>query len=455
MFDTLFPDPFSNTTTSKEQTTCIVIEDGRDTDEDYPIELPPDLVSQHATRIETGSLIVRACGVDISNNILIQSSESTFLVEEDFRYRHLYEGVSIFGSMFLGDTDTAAEAPKTLAMVSISTLDSSSSYSAQDMADALMDPNKINLRTQFEACSFGKLQWEVAPGGLIDIKLPDTVTNLKTDNAVIVATQRFLKKTKNLKSVSDLADKVIMCLPPGTGAWAGRAGVDHWRVQMNDHWCLSLSGTMHEIGHTMGLSHSNANGQRYADRSGYMGSGYTSQTWPQKCFNAYHSYQLGWYSDKTLTISEKSPNRLIDLAAFVDYDHLDTRDEYVLINLADTYFMHFNVAKSFNIGTEHQINQLTVTEPTVNGTESLAGIKVGGIYTIEDFNSLGVPLKIEACQQKTTTTGAEVIVVSISTGLSLCPSSAKSPATTDDDRQSSIMMWLIRMLLAMKQRQSS
>lgn len=240
---------------------------------------------------------------------------------------------------------------------------------------------------------------------------------------------------------------------------------------MNDHWCLSLSGTMHELGHTMGLSHSNANGIRYADRSGYMGSGYTSPTWPRKCFNAYHSHHFGWYSDKTVTISEKSPNRLIELATFVDYDKLEWNN-FVLINLADTYFMNFNVAKSFNIGTEHRINQLTVTEPTVNGTESLAGIKAGGTYTIENFKNLGRPLIIEACQQKVNSRGAEVVVVSIATGKSLCPSRQQNsrgevgPADSEDaiessdqngstvDRRTSIMLWLIRMLIAMRERET-
>jgi hypothetical protein len=44
---------------------------------------------------------------------------------------------------------------------------------------------------------------------------------------------------------------------------------------------------MHEIGHTMGLTHANENGQPYADSTGYMAAGYKDTDWPRKCFNGH------------------------------------------------------------------------------------------------------------------------------------------------------------------------
>jgi hypothetical protein len=44
---------------------------------------------------------------------------------------------------------------------------------------------------------------------------------------------------------------------------------------------------MHEIGHTMGLTHANENGEPYADSSGYMAAGYKDTDWPRKCFNGH------------------------------------------------------------------------------------------------------------------------------------------------------------------------
>ena len=44
---------------------------------------------------------------------------------------------------------------------------------------------------------------------------------------------------------------------------------------------------MHEIGHTMGLTHANENGEPYADSSGYMAAGFKDTDWPRKCFNGH------------------------------------------------------------------------------------------------------------------------------------------------------------------------
>jgi hypothetical protein len=51
--------------------------------------------------------------------------------------------------------------------------------------------------------------------------------------------------------------------------------------------CIDIAATMHEVGHTMGLTHSNEDGRPYADFSGYMAAGYKSTDWPRKCFNGH------------------------------------------------------------------------------------------------------------------------------------------------------------------------
>jgi hypothetical protein len=48
-----------------------------------------------------------------------------------------------------------------------------------------------------------------------------------------------------------------------------------------------IAATMHEIGHTMGLTHSNENGEPYADFTGYMAAGHKDTDWPRKCFNGH------------------------------------------------------------------------------------------------------------------------------------------------------------------------
>ena len=98
---------------------------------------------------------------------------------------------------------------------------------------------------------------------------------------------------------------VAMCLPSGTGNWAASAGINHYRSQYNDEWCLSLSGTMHEIGHNLGLHHSNTQGEAYQDYSGYMAAGYKDANWPRKAFNGHKNWLLGWYSSRHLSLRQQ------------------------------------------------------------------------------------------------------------------------------------------------------
>ena len=46
------------------------------------------------------------------------------------------------------------------------------------------------------------------------------------------------------------------------------------RAVFNDLWAVSLSGTMHELGHTLSLLHSGEGDSKYGDQTGYMVSGF-------------------------------------------------------------------------------------------------------------------------------------------------------------------------------------
>ena len=52
----------------------------------------------------------------------------------------------------------------------------------------------------------------------------------------------------------DIADHVMLCLPPGTnGGWIAYAYINSCVSVYNDDWCMSVSGQLHEIGHNLNL----------------------------------------------------------------------------------------------------------------------------------------------------------------------------------------------------------
>jgi hypothetical protein len=118
----------------------------------------------------------------------------------------------------------------------------------------------LTMRSQYLACSHGKLTFNPAPdslapgmkGGVLEVDLDLNVagmTRQQLTNAAIAATQLALDK-----DIGDVVDNVIICHPPGsTGSWVAYAFPNNAISVYNDLWCGYLSSTMHEVGHNLGF----------------------------------------------------------------------------------------------------------------------------------------------------------------------------------------------------------
>jgi Gametolysin peptidase M11 len=420
-FGTMLVDDVHGTSYTEENTFCLPIVDKVELDVEFPITLPDEIRVKHEVEIEMGTLLVSVSEAMIFEQQLVLGFETQYTVIPDSTiHRHLL------------NRHLQVKPVMTIAVVRVSTTDSSPTASRNDLQSTLFSPSGVNFVNQYKAVSFGKLQFELAPAGVLEVQVSSPVSSFASSSDLVTAAQEQIKSTYQITDVSTLADKVLMCLPPGTGNWAASAGVNHWRAQFNNDWCTSLSGTMHELGHTMGLLHARDNGVEYADRTGYMGSGYPSSTFPKKAFNGYNSWKFGWYSDRHFTIHpDLEGGKIVKIASFVDYN-LASTDEYAVVSVSDQFFLQFNEQKGFNIETEQKQNQVTVTESTTTGTDSRAGLDVGlPAFTVANFNGSGQTMSIEACRRSLGRNGASVMEVSISMGQSLCAAAipTASPVT--------------------------
>ncbi|GFH59674.1 hypothetical protein CTEN210_16150 [Chaetoceros tenuissimus] len=252
----------------------------------------------------------------------------------------------------------------------------------------------VNYKSQIEACSYNAVTVSKFTGSGVT-------------NGVVTANIFTSVGGKDDGDIADLAetavnnlnlgnpDHTILCLPPGTsGSWIGWAYVNSDISVYNDDWCLYPSIQMHEIGHNWGLAHSNYNGDTYGDQSGMMGYSYSSDDNPVMCFNAPKNRQLGWYSDRTVTVTSGWTGRLYGLSS---YSSSTSNDAVILYIPSGTngstrdYYVSFNGDSGINSGTQLGGNMVLIhyRNPGTDYEEStlVGGLNSGSTYT-------GAPLTI-------------------------------------------------------------
>jgi hypothetical protein len=386
---------------SDKQSACAPIENGRETDYLIPLQLPIEIEQAHKIELGEGSLFV-----EISNARLIRG-EILLTPSSQFSSMKVSES-----SRHLEQRQLLSSGEMTIAFVRIITSDGKSPSATSTDIEALMTEDQVNMHTQFNKCSYGKLRFKKANRFVTDVTLDKAASSFFTGTDIADAAQeKLLQLYGDLNQASDLADRVIFCAPPGTGKWVASAGKNHWRAQFNDGFCTSLSALMHEIGHTIGLPHTGENGDIYGDCTGYMSSSYKAiSKWPQRCFNGYNSHFLGWYAEKEMSLNGNENPQLIELAGIVDYNKAST----VLVNIQNRLFLQYNRAKDFNVDTGEWRDSLLVTEDVQGESELRAGLSPGEVYTSSDY-------VVEACKR---VNGDDIkpdtMIISVGKGRSLC-----------------------------------
>lgn len=189
------------------------------------------------------------------------------------------------------------------------------------------DGDKVNLKSQMQACSFDKIIFNPVTSypwwdgvGTVNINI-----NVKNTDSNVVLNAAISSLTNSIGDLPSQFDHVAFCLPRGSTTtrdgqnWAAFAQHNNWVSVFNDEWCNSPTIQMHEIGHNLNLGHSNEANEEYGDRSGIMGASFTGSETPRMCFNGPKSWQLGWYDDRTKTVPVGSYGWAGNLYGVADY----------------------------------------------------------------------------------------------------------------------------------------
>jgi hypothetical protein len=134
--------------------------------------------------------------------------------------------------------------------------DQSTTASESTLSDDIFGTlgDAVNLRSQYSQCSDGKLQFQplttntlVGTDGVYTVNLPTTIVSGASDSTIRDAMVN--QATADLGTLTNIADYVMLCLPPGTsGGWIAYAYINYWMSVYNDVWCQYPSAQLHEIG---------------------------------------------------------------------------------------------------------------------------------------------------------------------------------------------------------------
>lgn len=162
----------------------------------------------------------------------------------------------------------------------------------------------INLKSQYEACSYGQLRLDAVsdrqmildPNDGQTTNIVDGVMTVKVDVKVSQgdislrnAITAKINQVYNVTSPKKIAQHVMYCLPPSDG-FVAYAFVNSWNSVFNNEFCNYVSVQMHEIGHNLRFAHSGQDDNIYGDVTGGMGGTEDLVNKPISCFNAAKSW---------------------------------------------------------------------------------------------------------------------------------------------------------------------
>lgn len=210
LIDTLYEDDENEDNFRREEeTACVPIVNDVQMDRTITLDLPADILTNHKSKLEEGLLFVEVSNASIAGRDLVLSADSEISVtsEDPERLRRRLQAISV------------TQGRLSVAIVRISTSDRQNANSIASL-NSMFDTSSTNFVTQYDKCSMGKLNFYKVNEqyGVVDVTVSGSVSSFGTGpGALVDAAQIQLQRDLGLGSVEQLADKIFMCLPGGTG----------------------------------------------------------------------------------------------------------------------------------------------------------------------------------------------------------------------------------------------
>jgi hypothetical protein len=270
----------------------------------------------------------------------------------------------------------------------------------------------VNLVTQYNACSNGRLQYEPAAGntnitnGVAEV----TITYGVNGTNRITAHNYFVEEAAKVVGSLDQWTQVMVVMQE-TVVWEGTAAyayLNHWLSVYRNAFASLLMVQMHELGHNLGMRHSGEGNETYSDHTCMMGNPEYRDDAPLQCFNGAKSWFLGWYADRHITLNTAISSWQGLVVGIDDYAKGQTTggEHYVVVKIDDTtsstdLYMMYNKQEGVNSGVMKYPNKVTIVS-AVNGVSSdqswlVANLNSGQEYRKSSFSGQNAELVVKVC----------------------------------------------------------
>eukprot|EP00547_Thalassionema_nitzschioides_P002913 CAMPEP_0194199332 /NCGR_PEP_ID=MMETSP0156-20130528/391_1 /TAXON_ID=33649 /ORGANISM="Thalassionema nitzschioides, Strain L26-B" /LENGTH=708 /DNA_ID=CAMNT_0038924217 /DNA_START=123 /DNA_END=2246 /DNA_ORIENTATION=- len=413
----------------------------------YHLELPSAFLEEYKEKLLLGDRQILIENGTINNNRVNIPDNATVFLKRASRLV----------------PDPPGYVTKNVLVLRVSTINSNQTYSKQQLSRNFFADDDLTLRSQYAACSHGKLIFEPVSSnvsdrienGVLDLHLDiqaQSLSRLDLANMVIERAQEIIGN-----NLTDVANNVIICQPPDSrGSWLAYAYVHQPYTVYKGEWCGFISANMHEVGHNLGFKHSNSRSLEdgdgtYGDKTCYMGWSYKAPGWPALCFNAQKNWQTGWFADRSVEIDVTQGVWSGKLATFVDYDKT-AEEEHVVIKVGETLFLQYNRAKGMNAQTYDHPDELVIVENGAEGSKLIGGVDGEEFNTTffqyNNFEDTNRTLFIAACSRHLGNNRTDADYYHISVGLDAIDcnvtaldsqSSSPSPSTAPSEGRSEVI----------------
>lgn len=162
-----------------------------------------------------------------------------------------------------------------------------------------------------------------------------------------------------------------------------------------------------------------------------MSAAFATVYWPAKSFNGANNWQLGWYSDRQVTVLPALGGQAVMLATFVDYNK-SQKNLPVLIQIGASTYLQYNRAKSFNSEAQQMVDQVTVVQQLGSATNLIGGIDLKNPQLgIPNFDGSGRYLVLYICGSGMgNDSNPDWILVSIGYDMNYCSQAASFQPVT-------------------------